>query len=68
MSNPESQSDLSSSSDCPPCPGRPVLERIASKAAEIGPEARGAAIKQRPNEATADRVNSSPSDEPDPGH
>ena len=36
MSIPDSKSDLSSSSDCPPCPGKPVLERIASKAAEIG--------------------------------
>lgn len=32
----EKSRELSSSMDCPECPGRPVLERIAAREAEIG--------------------------------
>jgi redox-sensitive bicupin YhaK (pirin superfamily) len=36
MSNVERKSDTSISTDCPACPGQPVLERIEARAAQIG--------------------------------
>lgn len=36
MSDMVREQQASQSRDCPPCPGRPVLERIASRQAEIG--------------------------------
>lgn len=36
MSDLVAQQDASRSDDCPPCPGKPVLERIAAREAQIG--------------------------------
>lgn len=36
MSNLALQSEGSHSTDCPACPGKPVLERIETRAAQIG--------------------------------
>src|SRR3546814_15048739 len=36
MSVTEQKPQVSASGDCPPCPGRPVLERIEARAAELG--------------------------------
>src|SRR3546814_11977088 len=36
MSVTEKKPQISASGDCPPCPGRPVLERIEARAAELG--------------------------------